>query len=175
VVGAVALAAAIKVLQGIGMDKIARHEAALTQHALKCLAYVDGLCLYGDREPDRAAHRLGVVPFNVNGLPHALVAAILGTEYGIGVRNGCFCAQPYLHHLLGITDPMPSANEGEAPGMVRISFGMYNSFDEVDAVVEALWHIARRKFRGVYEQDHATGAYRARDWVPDLSGYFKLA
>jgi selenocysteine lyase/cysteine desulfurase len=174
VVGAVALAAAIKALQGIGMDAIARHESALTRHALKCLAYVDGLRVYGDREPNGAERRLGVIPFNVNGLPHALVAAILGTEYGIGVRNGCFCAQPYLHHLLGITDAAPTENPGDAPGMVRISFGMYNTFDEVDAVVEALWHIARRKFRGAYEEDPASGAYRARDWAPDLSGYFKI-
>jgi selenocysteine lyase/cysteine desulfurase len=173
VVGAVALAAAVEALQGIGMDEIARHEADLTAYALACLAYVDGLRVYGDTNPLTAAERLGVIPFNLNGLSHALVAQILATEYGIGVRNGCFCAQPYLYHLLGIPGIEPE-DPCSMPGMVRVSFGMYNTFDDVEAVVEALWYIARRKYRGDYEQDRATGEYRAAGWAPDLARYFKL-
>ena len=50
--------------------------------------------------------RLGVIPFNLQGLSHYLVAAVLGTEYAIGVRNGCFCAHPYVLHLLDIPEPV---------------------------------------------------------------------
>ena len=85
------------------MEAIAEHECELTAYALSRLAAVPGLRLYGDTEPGRAAQRLGVITFNIDGLPHALVAAVLGTEFGIGVRNGCFCAHPYLMQLLGMT------------------------------------------------------------------------
>jgi selenocysteine lyase/cysteine desulfurase len=45
---------------------------------------------------------LGVIPFNLEGRPVGLVAAVLGHESGIAVRSGCFCAQPYVSHLLGV-------------------------------------------------------------------------
>ena len=174
VVGAIALAAAIKALEQIGMTAIGRHEAALTRYALARLAHVDGLRVYGDPDPRFTGRRLGVIPFNIDGVPHGLVAAILATEHGIGVRNGCFCAQPYLHHLLGITNPQPGGDRRALPGLVRISFGMYNTFDEIDALIEALWRIARRKQRGTYEQDPVTGDCWARGWAPDLAAYFSL-
>jgi len=58
--------------------------------------------------------------------------------------------------------------------MVRISFGMYNTTDEVDVLVDALSRIARCAYRGRYVQDRASGEYRARDWSPELSEYFQL-
>ena len=83
-------------------------------------------------------------------LDHGLVAAILGHEHGIGVRSGCFCAHPYVAHLLGL-DASAAANwldrtrHGDthhAPGMVRISLGLYNVRSEIDRVVTALKAIA---------------------------------
>jgi selenocysteine lyase/cysteine desulfurase len=182
VVGAVALAAAAKALESIGMDAIARHEADLTAHALRRMRAIDGLRIYGDPDPQRAADRLGVIPFNVGDLSHFLVAAILGTEYGIGVRNGCFCAHPYLAHLLGMTkadarqvgERIAGRDLGGMPGMVRISFGMYNTIDEVDVFVDALSDIARGAHRGNYVQDRTSGEYRAQGWSPDLAAYFEL-
>jgi cysteine desulfurase/selenocysteine lyase len=103
VVGAVALAAAVKALQSVGMDMTARHEIDLTAYALERMAQIDSLRIYGDPDPRGTANRLGVIPFNLGNLSHFLVAAVLGTEYGIGVRNGCFCAHPYLTHLVGMT------------------------------------------------------------------------
>ena len=182
VVGAVALAAAIKALQDIGMDAVARHETDLTAYALERMAEIDGLHIYGDRDPRRTANRLGVIPFNVAHLSHFLVAAILGTEFGIGVRNGCFCAHPYLTHLLGLTKA-EARQVGESiamddlstmPGMVRVSFGMYNTTDEVDMLVDALSEIARGEYLGKYVQDRASGEYHAQGWSPDLSAYFQL-
>ena len=73
VVGAVAMAAALEALDAIGMEAIAAHEAELTAHALRRLADVPGLRLYGDADPDRAAGRLGVIPFALAGRSHVLV------------------------------------------------------------------------------------------------------
>ena len=102
-VGAVALAAAIAQLVRIGMDKVAQHEADLTRHALTLFNQIPELTIYGSRDPKSAEKRLGVIPLNVDGLPHHLVAAVLGYEYGIGVRNGCFCAHPYLLQLMNVS------------------------------------------------------------------------
>lgn len=167
VVGAVALALAIGELQAIGLSTVAAHEAELTAHALKRLAQVPGLRLFGDREPGHAAERLGVIPFSLEGRSHFEVAAILGHEHAIGVRSGCFCAHPYVLHLLGL-DRERSAQarqrilEGdrrEMPGMVRASFGLYNTLEEVDTLADALQAIARGEIRGRYRQDPESGEY----------------
>lgn len=182
VVGAVALAAAIKALNKIGMDVIAEHEAELTAYTLDTLSTIDRLHIYGDTDPKTAANRLGVIPFNINGLSHFLVASILGAEWGIGVRNGCFCAHPYLLHLLGLssdearrvrTDILAN-NRRDMPGLTRISFGLYNTAEEIDVLAQALTNIARGKYYGRYEQDAKSGEYHAIDWKPDLAHYFKL-
>jgi selenocysteine lyase/cysteine desulfurase len=182
VAGAVALAAAIKALQGIGMDWIARHEAELTAYTLGKLAAVDGIQIFGDPDPATSASRLGVVPLNVRDHSHFLVASILGTEWGIGVRHGCFCAHPYLTHLMGVSETeadhlradILAHNRRDMPGLVRASFGMYNTTDEVDVLVEALTAIAAGQHLGQYEQDPRSGEYHARGWEPDLAQYFKL-
>jgi selenocysteine lyase/cysteine desulfurase len=101
--GAVALAAAIRQLESIGMDAVAQHEARLTEHALTRLPEVPGIHILGDSDPSCAANRLGVIPFGLEGISHFKVASILGYEFGIGVRSGCFCAHPYILHLLKLT------------------------------------------------------------------------
>ncbi|HEX9616275.1 MAG TPA: aminotransferase class V-fold PLP-dependent enzyme, partial [Anaerolineales bacterium] len=93
-VGAVALATALRQLEKIGMDTVAEHEAELTAYALERLPRVPGLRIFGDPDPRRARERLGVIPFKLEGISHFLAAAILGFEFGIGVRSGCFCAHP---------------------------------------------------------------------------------
>jgi cysteine desulfurase/selenocysteine lyase len=102
VIGAVALAASLSLLKEVGMEAVAAHEAELTRYALQRLSSLPGLELFGCKNPDRTADRVGVIPFQVEGVPHAKVAAILGYEGGVGVRNGCFCAHPYVLKLLGI-------------------------------------------------------------------------
>ncbi len=174
VVGAVALGAAAVELTDIGMAAVAAHEARLTAYALDRLGSVPGLRVFGDSDPARASERLGVIPFEIEGLSHFLVAAILGYEYGIGVRSGCFCAHPYVLHLLGLSKAEAGAVRGrmlagdrrEMPGMVRVSFGLYNTLEEIDALVEALQRIARRERQGEYRQDGATGEYLPAGWEP---------
>lgn len=182
VVGAVAMAAAIEELSTIGMATVAAHEAELTAHALRRLALTPGLHIYGDPDPAKASERLGVIPFAIEGLPHVLVAAILSAEFGIAVRNGSFCAQPYMRELLGLSDDelarahaeLHAGDRRNLPGLVRASFGLYNTLDEIDRLGSALDVIARGAYRGEYIQDHATGDYQPRGWNPDLGGYFSL-
>jgi cysteine desulfurase / selenocysteine lyase len=151
VLGAVALAAAMRALQGIGLETIAAHEAALTAYTLQRLREVPGLQLYGCADPARAAQRLGVLPFNLHGLPHERVAALLAEEHGIGLRNGCFCAHPYVAHLLGLSAAQVRQLRARAergprdgmPGLLRASLGLYNTADEVDQFVAALKTITR--------------------------------
>ncbi|MGF3024150.1 aminotransferase class V-fold PLP-dependent enzyme [Methylobacterium aquaticum] len=183
VVGAVALAAAMRALSSIGMERIARHEAELTAYALKRLTAIRGLRIYGDADPLRASQRLGVIAFNLEPHPHALVAAVLATEFGIGVRNGCFCAHPYLIHLLGLThddvlqvrSSMAVGDRSAVPGLVRVSFGHYNTTDDIDRLAEALSNISRGEYQGKYYQDRTTGEYAAQGWRPDLNGHFSLS
>ena len=181
-IGAVAMAAAICQLQSVGMDEVARHEAELTSYAIPRLSKIPKLHLYGEMDPARAAERLGVIPFGVDGLSHFLVASILGHEFGIGVRNGCFCAHPYILHLLDVTDELAlqvreqiiEGDRREVPGLIRISFGLYNEEDEIDALVEALERIVRGEYRGVYHQDARSGEYHPDGWNIDFDQYFKF-
>jgi cysteine desulfurase/selenocysteine lyase len=183
VVGAVALALAIRELRAIGMPAIARHEAELTAHALRGMGRIPGVRVFGDADPERAAERLGVIPFSVDGVSHFLVAAVLGYEFAIGVRSGCFCAHPYVLRLSGLDHAQAEAARGrilagdrsEMPGMTRISFGLYNTSDEVDAFLEALASVASGKPRGRYTQDRATGEFRPDGWAPDFEEVFPLS
>jgi len=182
VLGAVAMAAACRALREIGMDRLAAHEAELTRYALTGLRQIEAVELYGDRDPARADQRLGVIPFNVKGLSHYLVAAVLSTEYAIGVRNGCFCAHPYVLRLLDIPDPVAwswrkqviAGVRGHLPGLVRVSFGCYNTHEEVDWLIRALRKIARGEIAGDYEQDLTTGTFYERTFRPESEQYFKL-
>jgi len=170
--GCLALASAAKSLSHIGMDTIAEHERALTRHALEKLLQIPGLRLYGLKDPAVAQDRLGVIPFTAEGLSHSKLAAVLGHEWGIGVRNGCFCAQPYVRELLGITDGemhhildnLAAGDHTAIPGMVRISFGVYNTLEEVDYVASALRDVLTHGPRANYVLDS-----QYRDYVPHPS------
>jgi len=181
-VGAVALAAAIRQLESVGMQTVAEHEARLTAYALQRLPSVPSLRLYGDTDPGRAAQRLGVIPLQLEGISHFLVSAVLGYEFGIGVRSGCFCAHPYILHLLGLSQEqsyavrasMLNGDRSHMPGLIRASFGLYNNLEEVDVLVEALNRIARGEYRGRYTQDIASGEYSLEGWQPEFNRYFAI-
>jgi len=182
VVGAVAMARAALCLQEIGMEVLARHEAGLTAHALRRLQEIDGLTVYGLTDPERAEERVGVIPFALHDADHYKVAAVLSFEGGIGVRNGCFCAHPYILRLLQVPEDVALQNqqnivEGSRvglPGLVRMSFGCYNTVEEVDHAVDVLARLAAGRVEGEYEQDPASGAYWPRGYTPDYERYFVL-
>jgi len=181
-VGAVALAQAILSLQEITMDALARHEAKLTAHALRRLSEIEGVEIYGQTDPNQAAERLGVIPLNVRGVDHYKVAAVLSFEGGIGVRNGCFCAHPYILRLLRVTEQQAARYQQEIvdgsrvnlPGLVRVSFGCYNTMKEVDRLAEILTRLVAGEIEGDYEQDPASGAYWPRGYRADLDRYFSF-
>ena len=169
VVGAVAMAVAARTLMDIGMDRIERHEAQLTRYALERLQSVPEIVMYGETNPAaQDGDRVGVIPFNLGTTHHALVAAILGSEAGIGVRNGCFCAQSYVAQLLRLSPAEQDEKRREhlagdrsrKPGMVRASLGAYNVCEEIDALAEMLERISRGDYHGDYCQVDS-GDYRA--------------
>jgi selenocysteine lyase/cysteine desulfurase len=182
-VGAIALAAAMVQLTSIGMEIVASHEAELTRYALQRLKNIPGVRIFGSSDPEGASERLGVIPLGVQGVSHFKVSAILGCEFGIGVRSGCFCAHPYILHLLNLTPDqahdvrrhMLAGDRSEMPGLIRVSFGLYNSLEDVDAFVEALEKIVRGDYSGTYIQDIASGEFEPIGWAPDFSRYFSFA
>jgi selenocysteine lyase/cysteine desulfurase len=172
--GAVAMAASIRILSAVGMDALAEHEKDLTRHILRRFQEIDGLHVIGATDPERLEDRLGVIAFNLEGFHHSQIAAILAYEGGIGVRNGCFCAHPYILHLMQVNDQVYNAfrervlvgDRSELPGLVRASFGCYNTKEEIDALVEWLQRIRRGGYRGQYTLNPHSGSYVPRGWNP---------
>jgi selenocysteine lyase/cysteine desulfurase len=181
-VGAIALAAAIRQLTTIGMDVVARHEAELTEYILSKFSGWKSIHLFCNPEPEKAATRLGVIPLNMDGYSHYLLAAILGYEYGIGVRNGCFCAHPYLLKLMKVGEldaakvrtEILKHDKSDVPGLVRISFGLYNTTAEVDELILALKEIELKKYKGRYVQEIASGAYIPDGWNANFDAYLSI-
>jgi len=118
------LATAIKYMEGIGLDDIEAHEKALTQYALEQLQTVDGLVVYGPKE-----HRDAVVSFNVGTIHHLDIGTLLD-RLGIAVRTGHHCAQPLMDRL-------------DISGTVRASFALYNTREEVDALVAGVRRVSQ--------------------------------
>jgi cysteine desulfurase/selenocysteine lyase len=124
---AAGLGAAVDYLSALGMDNILAHEKIVADYALDRLSEIPGLTLYG---PD-ASLRNGVAAFTLQDI-HAHDAAQLLDAEGVAVRAGHHCAMP-LHKRLGVS------------ATARASFYVYNTRDEVDALVEAIYN-ARRVF-----------------------------
>jgi len=180
VVGAIALAKVISVMEEVGMDKIAQHETELLEYAYKKIKGIPKIILYGPT--DNFKNKVGVITFNVEGMHNALVAAIFGTEGGIGLRNGCFCAHPYVKRLLKVTPEddrrltaeMVSGNKTNLPGLVRASLGCYNNEDDIDIFVDMLQRVVRGDYRGEYVMNPKTGTFSAKGYKPDLGKCFSI-
>ncbi|HTR80723.1 MAG TPA: aminotransferase class V-fold PLP-dependent enzyme [Bacteroidota bacterium] len=182
IVGAVALAEAIRVIEQIGWENIIEHEASLTAYALEKIKNIPGVSLYGGKEIADVRNRLGVLTFNVNDLSHALVASILSYEWGIGTRNGCFCAHPYVKCLLHVNEAeaedmerrILARDRSTVAGFVRASFGIYNTRHEVDVLCEALSAIAKGNFQDGYILNKERGEYYRVDEAEEFEKYFSL-
>ncbi len=179
ILGMLALARTIQVLEAVGMDKVEAHERHLTALLLRKLARIPQVKILGSSDPDALDNRVGVVTFTVEGVPHGLAAAILSYEWGIGVRNGCFCAQPLMKRLLGVEETCICPSEEEmatirgdrhnVPGAVRASLGIHNTEQEIETLVEAVASIAQKQWKGDYEQNATTGEYLPRNFRFDFS------
>lgn len=142
--GVVALSESIRTLEAIGMKNIEDYERRLTAYALNLLRRVPNIVLYDDFNVNM---KVSIVSFNIKGLHHTQLANILGSEGGIAIRNGCFCAQPYVQRLLKISKEdvkkFRNCDKTHQPGMVRISFGLYNNFNEIDLFIYILNKISQ--------------------------------
>jgi selenocysteine lyase/cysteine desulfurase len=144
--GVVAMLKSIEILKQVGFEYIIEHEQELMRKTIDGLKRIPSVTLYGDNE--NIMDKVGIVVFNIEGIPHIEVAQQLADGYGIAVRQGAFCSHPYIFRLLGIpnsevVEKMYSP-DFEMPGIVRVSFGIYNDESEVDALLEAVEQIAKR-------------------------------
>ena len=117
----IAFGPALEYLAALGMDNIRAHELELTHYALERLREIDGLVIYG---PQDAASRGGVFSFGLGDLHPHDIGTVLDAE-GVAIRAGHHCCQPLMRRL-GV------------PATARASFYLYNTLEEVDALVAAL-------------------------------------
>ena len=143
--GTVAISKALMELDEIGFAKIAVKEEMLRDKLLDGLSSIPRIINYGDMK-DRS-DRLGIGVFNIESLYHHDVAEILAKVYGISVRQGWCCAHPYCRRLMHLSEKDASAfihNEKERmPGMIRVSFGIYNEIPEVEYFLEVIEKIVK--------------------------------
>jgi selenocysteine lyase/cysteine desulfurase len=159
VIGAVALGIAIDTLVELGFDEMLEHEVELGALLIEGLSEIPGVTVLGGRDSGRA-ERLGLASFVIDSVHHGLAAAALSHEWGVAVRNGCFCANPYVFHLLNMSKEAVDEVEGEVaadrrtalPGAVRASLAPYNDVAEVDRFAQAVANVARGELKARYEQ-----------------------
>ncbi|MFI6283564.1 aminotransferase class V-fold PLP-dependent enzyme [Streptomyces sp. NPDC051018] len=168
VIGAYAIASACKALTEAGFDTLVAREQDLVARVRAGLAEVPGvrvLSLFGDDAP-----RVGVISFVVDGWNSSHFAAALSAEYGIGVRDGLFCAHPLVRTLLGgePRDPgecgAPDAGTGETSlNAIRVSFGAGTPDEHLERFVRAVRELVT---------EGARWSYRTEDGrcVPDTTG-----
>lgn len=118
--GNIALGAAVDFIESIGHEHIQTHENALLADAQKKLLQIDGLKIYGEK-----ANRTGVVSFNLEGIGIASDVGMILDKLGIAVRTGHHCTQPIMSFF-------------NIAGTVRASFAVYNTFEEIDILVEGV-------------------------------------
>ena len=118
------LAKAIEYIDAIGFEAIQQHEQELTCYCMEQLQTIDGLKIYGPAEG-----RDAVVSFNVGDIHHLDMGTLLD-RLGIAVRTGHHCAQPLMDRL-GIS------------GTVRASFALYNTKEEIDALVAGIRRVSQ--------------------------------
>ena len=118
--GNIALGAAVDFIEKVGQQNIQNHENALLEYAQKHLLELEGIKIYGEK-----AHRTGVVSFNLEGIGISSDVGMILDKLGIAVRTGHHCTQPIMEFL-------------NIAGTVRASFAVYNTFEEIDALVEGV-------------------------------------
>jgi selenocysteine lyase/cysteine desulfurase len=137
--GVIGLGKAIEILQEVGFDAIQAHEQKLIRRLIEGLKKLPNVVLYGDC--DNVEDRVGVITFNFTDINSMTLATRL-SELGVATRRGAFCAHPYVWRLMGVPDEDVATYEGcidaKTPGMIRASFGIYNTEAEVDEFLTVL-------------------------------------
>ena len=185
ILGAITLGSAIHVLDSIGMENILKEDLELTQYAMDKMKHYKDIHIYGNINTE-ALPRAGTISFNVLDMDHGLVASILNDYYNIAVRNECFCAHPYVEKMLHSThfkeisnldciDNNLSWKVEPWMGMVRASFGIYNTKDDIDKLIIALSEIINKKsfFAKQYTIDN-NGDYNHKTFNFSSKDFFSL-
>ncbi|HNR50757.1 MAG TPA: aminotransferase class V-fold PLP-dependent enzyme [Deltaproteobacteria bacterium] len=133
-IGIAGLHAGIGFVSGVGIDAVRRHEKSLTARLLERLESIDGVRVYGVKDPDR---QTAVVSFAVDGMSPSDVSFALDEEYGVMSRPGLHCA-PSAHRAIG-TFP---------EGTVRFSAGFFTTREDIDYAADAVAAIAARGRKG---------------------------
>ena len=147
------------------MVNVAAEEQDLLDYARQQLSTIDGFEHYRIWPAEHP--RVGLLTFNLRGVPYDLLAAVLSAEYGIGIRHGCFCAHPLMMRLLRVEEPeahrlIDETRDGRhprLPGAARMSFGLGTTRDDIDAVTDALRAIAVHGPRWTYRVSTDTDEY----------------
>ena len=180
IVGAITLAAVLEVLMRIGMDKVREKEIPLIDMLWNKLSAIEEVNLYGPAPSD--VPRTGTMTFNIKGFDHGLTAAALNDFHNIQVRNGCFCAHPYVREMLKRElwdmDIDPNALNAEADierkrGMSRASLGLYTTEEDLLALVDAIKDLIARQdeIHATYEPIGSNG-YQHREYAPEKAAIF---
>jgi selenocysteine lyase/cysteine desulfurase len=144
VMGVVALVAAIRILETNDLEMIHQYESRLISAIIAGLADISGIRLYS--VPACGDERVSLISFTMEGIDHGLLAHALSQEAGIAVRNGLFCAHPYVEKLLKISEQelkfYHTHDDAPVPGLVRISLGLYNTRPEVELFLHTVRRIA---------------------------------
>jgi len=183
ILGAITLGTAIDVLDKIGMENVLEDDTELTHYCMNEMLKIPEIEIYGRTE---SCPRAGTISFNIKQLNHGFVAAILNDYFNIAVRNECFCAHPYVEKMLELTHKIQiyeakaknikNFNTEPWMGMVRVSFGIYNTMSDVDHFIHALKDIILKKEN--YSSHYVInkyGDYEHKDFKFSCNEYFSLS
>ena len=185
ILGAITLGASVHILDTIGMENILEEDKNLIQYTMDELTKYKEIHIYGDTDIKNCP-RAGTISFNINGMDHGLVAAILNDYFNIAVRNECFCAHPYVQEMLSAThkkelddcefkDNNLSWKMEPWMGMVRISFGIYNNKRDVDILISSIDQIIKNKKK--YQEQYCidnNGDYKHISFKFSSDDFFSL-
>lgn len=120
----IGLKAALEYLQNLGFNAIAEHESRLLNEATEALLKIPGLQIIGS-----AKNKVGVISFIMDGIhPHDIGTIV--DQYGVALRSGHHCAMPVMDFF-------------KIPATARISFGIYNTSEDIDQLIKALYEVKR--------------------------------
>ena len=125
----IGLGEACRYLNRVGMDNVKKWDLTLANRLIEGLTEIEGVTVYGPKDPRQ---RVGLATFNIGDMNPHDVALTLDTEYNIAVRSGHHCALPLMKELFRLKE-----------GTVRASTYIYNTLEEIDALVTAVEEIAR--------------------------------
>jgi selenocysteine lyase/cysteine desulfurase len=156
--GIAALGKALLLLKRIGFDLVRKEEQSLTARTLHGMMQIEGITVYGIRDPDSAKfnQRGGVIVFGIKGKIPFSIAKELAWRGGIGVRVGCHCAHIIIKRILKVSHGLERFQRliqtiipgMKFPGLVRISLGIQNTKEDVDNFIATLGEIAGKRKSG---------------------------